>query len=285
MVFNKQLLLEFCKQQPFPGSKKYAADHPIWKCNIAMRLSPFEAWKNEDCLKLAIDNICDNVITEKWQTKYADFCKGFENAYGAVFASGNPSPQDKSCLAEWILRRFTIAKIAPKVTALAPSTMANILQEAFASDPNLEHLAKTNGVYCPMAGFGGIIEGAKRCGIKSIEAYDINLNFCNFYGWKQRDALAQTVITDKIVIACPPFGTTTERWDGTPDSMYYDFEEWCELLMQHIIAPNYIFIGPSGVEDQQRMKNGKKKIGLFGKKIGVKWWSEYTYERKNSFYI
>ena len=62
----------------------------------------------------------------------------------------------------------------------------------------------TQGVYCPMAGFGGIVEGTKEWFKKNnkninIEAYDINKNFCDWYGWEQRDVLAQHIITEEDV--------------------------------------------------------------------------------------
>ena len=160
-------------------------------------------------------------------------------------------------LAREILLRFTVAKIAPKVTALQATDFERIIKES--------KVDIRNGIYCPMAGFGGIVEGAKRYfnkrGINAeIEAYDINEDFCNYFGWERRNLLEQTIKTDKVVVACPPFGKNTERWPGTPDSMYYDFKEWCQLIKKYIIAPNYILIGP-----EISSKNG---CGLFSKKTG-----------------
>lgn len=75
-----------------------------------------------------------------------------------------------------IVNRFTIAKICPKVTALMPSKFLQIIEDS--------GIDISCGVYCPMAGFGGIIEGAKRWfkehsidSTDKIEAYDINPNF------------------------------------------------------------------------------------------------------------
>ena len=97
----------------------------------------------------------------------------------------------------------------------------------------------------------------------NIEAYDINENFCKWYGWTQRDVLAQVVHTDKVVVVCPPFGKKYEHWKGTPDEMSdIEFTDWVKLIKEHVIAPNYIFIGPETGE-------GKNKCGLFKRKLGI----------------
>lgn len=249
---SKYTLLYMCINAKFPGTIKWSADNPIWNCYVAGKVSPKEAWKDPKLLLKAIDNLFD--IVNKSKFKYPNFCirvgKAFHN-------------RDISLL-RVILDRFTIAKIAPKVTALMPSAFERIIEET--------KIDISSGIYCPMAGFGGIIEGAKRYYEKhninaEIEAYDINPIFCNYYGWQQRDVLAQHIKTNKVVFVCPPFGPNTERWKGTPDSMYYEFEEWVKLIKKHIEAPNYIFVGP---------EINSNTYGLFAKKYGIQWYPEYS---------
>ncbi|MCM1260542.1 MAG: hypothetical protein NC222_06265 [Staphylococcus sp.] len=260
---HKEQLIKDIIDLPFPGTKKWPADHPIWNCNIANKMSPKNAWGDYIMLSKAVDNLY--YITQKSlaEDKYEDFTdeiyKGFSLAY---------EKQDFNLLSCLLLNRFTVAKIAPKVTALMPSAFERILEEC--------SIDISNGIYCPMAGFGGIIEGAKRVFKKlkkepNIEAYDINANFCKYYGWINRDVLAQKIVTDKVVVACPPFGKETERWEGTPESMYYSFEEWCKLIKEQIKAPNYIFIGP-----ERKDYKPNQKCGLFKKKYGIQWYPEYS---------
>lgn len=244
-----------CFKSAFPGTDKWPADHPIWDCHIYKKLTPKEAWKNKDCIIKAVTNLF--YITNKSisKGKYPEFVRRIKKAF----------EEDGINLLREVLNRFTIAKIAPKVTALMPSAFERILKE---SGINI-----SSGLYCPMAGFGGIIRGAqeyyKRNNIKAdIEAYDINPILCKYYGWTVRDVLAQNIKTDKVVFVCPPFGPKTERWKGTPDTMYYEFEEWVQLIKQHIDAPNYIFVGPE--------KNTNiNKCGLFSKKYGIQFYPEY----------
>ena len=203
-----------------------------------------------------------NVLNKSLENgKYKSFCVKYITEL-VLFARGK-----ENRLSSLILDRFTIAKIAPKVTALHSSDLLKIIES---SGKDI-----SNGVYCPMAGFGGIVRGVQEwfnsrnlSSEGKIEAYDINKSFCDWYGWLERDALAQVVTTDKTVIACPPFGKKYEHWDGTPDAMSdISFDEWTKLLRQHIIAPDYIFIGP---ELDVNSKNAQ--CGLFKRKVGIQYY-------------
>ena len=54
--------------------------------------------------------------------------------------------------------------------------------------------------------------------------------------------------------------------------MYYDFHDWCKLIREYVIAPNYIFIGPELGKSKKKNNN----CGLFGKTMGIQWYPEYT---------
>ena len=263
---SKKRVLEICREVGFPGSNKWPKEHPIWDCSVDKALTPRDAWENDALLMKAIDNlfwICHKSIHEN---KYLDFLAKHKASFESL---------DKETIAKQVLVRFTMAKIAPKVTALQESRMLAILDES--------GVDLSCGCYCPMAGFGGIIRGCERW-LKQhkigptgkIEAFDINPFFCQWYGWGQRDVLAQVVETDKICIACPPFGEHTERWKGTPSNMYYECTEWADLIREHVKAPNYIFIGPETTDNANRYASGKKPSGLFAKKYGIQWMKEYT---------
>lgn len=259
---SKMDILQKCLVSDFPGTQKWEANNPIWDCNITGYISPKEAWNNEEYLLKAINNLFYIVTKSINENKYHDF---IERIYDAFMCN------DIKLMRE-VLNRFTIAKIVPKVTALTPPTFENIINES--------GIDISSGIYCPMAGFGGIVEGAKRYFKKhkidaNIEAFDINPNFCKYYGWVQKDVLSDYVTTDKIVFVCPPFGPKTERWKGTPDDMYYEFEEWVKLIKEHIKAPNYIFAGPE-IGNKRKEQNPNIKCGLFTKKIGIQWYPEYS---------
>lgn len=263
---SKDYVMSKCLGHQLPGNTKWPSNHPIWDCSVAKFKTPREGWNDPVMLKKAIDNLFWITNKSIIRGEYPEFVKRIHKA----FMDG------EDLLRKEILMRFTIAKICQKVTALQPSYFTKILEEA--------GVDLSCGVYCPMAGFGGIIEGAKRWFKnhnlpEKIEAYDINPNFCKWYGWTQRDVLAQKITTDKIVIVCPPFGPKTERWAGTPDKRddefgtnYLEFHDWCKLIREYVIAPNYIFIGPELGKSKKKNNN----CGLFGKTMGIQWYPEYT---------
>lgn len=251
-----QEIVDFCLISDFPGTKKWPADNPIWDCNIANRLSPRKAWRDPDILMKAVYNMFWIVQKSIKDNKYPDFVEVHKQAILAK--------DDK--LLYRVLLRFTIAKLAPKVTAL-PARL--FLQEV--TDVDL-----SNGVYCPMAGFGGIVEGCQQWFKQNnlpvnIEAYDVNAKLCKYYGWEQRDVLSQKLTTDKVVVVCPPFGTETEQWDGTDSKFLLDMEDWCLLIKEYIKAPAYVFFGPdtalSKHTDKLRFASGIRPNGLFRRKI------------------
>lgn len=256
-VFDKDFsvdgIVETCLNSAFPGTNKWPANHPIWDCFIPGYKTPKDAWHDKTLIIRAVINML------KYVKKY--LIEGTEQAFCARCLKALVNNNYFSD----ILKRFTIAKIAPKVTALDENDLLKIINEA--------GLNMNNGIYCPMAGFGGIVRAAERWSKDhnlpiNIEAYDINENFCKWYGWKQRDVLAQVIHTDKTVVVCPPFGKKYEHWKGTPDEMSdIEFLDWVKLIKEHVIAPNYIFIGPE-------LDGGKNKCGLFKRKLGISLYKE-----------
>lgn len=276
---SKTQIIEFVLSAPFVGTDKWPAAHPIWHSYIPGKLSPFDAWHNVNCVTKAVDNMFNILQTSIANRKYESFIASHKRAFENCIISNNKIIKGADLLRK-VLNRFTIAKIAPKVTALNANMFERLIAE---SNINL-----SAGVYCPMAGFGGIIEGTKKWLIKNniplankIEAYDINQSFCDWYGWSKRDVLAQTVITDKICVACPPFGEKYEHWvDIHPnvtdeeqkyyaDVSSYSFEKWVELIKEHVIASNYVFFGPE-------LNTKRNTVGLFSRKIGIQYYPEFS---------
>lgn len=264
-------IVDYCLTQDLPGNGKWPANHPIWDCYVGKNISPRDAWSNRNYLEKAVKNIFYMLPKdEKFRIRHIKEllnCQILDNRI--VYTSQK--------LLQMIQDRFTIAKIAPKVTAISGYSVKRIICE---SGINI-----ASGVYVPMSGFGGIIDGVKLWGKEQnkeveCECYDINQRLCDWYGWKQRDMLVQKVVTDKVCICCPPFGKKYEHWDGTPDEMSdIDFKEWYKLIKQYVIAPEYIIIGPeidkTGTGSNKGVdKDGKKQSGLFTKTVGVMRWTD-----------
>ena len=259
-------IVDYCLTQELPGNGKWPANHPIWDCNVGNKVSPRFAWSDRNYLEKAVKNIFYMLPKdEKFRIRHIKEllnCQMLNNRI--VYASQK--------LLQMIQDRFTIAKIAPKVTAISEYSVKKIIDES--------GIDISNGVYLPMAGFGGIYRAVKSYGDIDVETYDINEKFCHWYGWKWRNMLAQKVVTDKVCICCPPFGKKYEHWDGTPDEMSdIDFKEWYKLIKQYVIASEYIIIGPeidkTGTGSNKGVdKDGKKQSGLFTKTVGIMRWTD-----------
>lgn len=275
--YTQQDIFYTCLNSPFPGSSTYEADHPIWDCWVGDNLSPKEGWKTDSILQAAIRNwfymICYNEyqVVVNPDNKDVDTLDRLYIRYNNKWLKAlNELPYNAFDVAQEVLNRFTVSKLAPRVTAISGNKVMSIMEES--------GLDFTDGVYCPMGGFNGIPDGvqrwAKRYGKQvEIEVYDINPIFCEYFGYKQRDVTAQHIETDKTVIVCSPFSSKDEHWKGTPDvnaagiNTYCGFQEWCYIITEYIKAPNYIFIGPT--------KASKNSVGLFSKATGVAYYPEY----------
>ena len=253
------MIVDYCCKSEFPGNSKWASNHPIWDCNVGNRLPPRIAWSNKDFILKAVNNLFYIIKKDKKVRK--SFLKEFDEC----IIEDNKIISSTHRFLELILNRFTIAKIAPKVTAISGRTVKNIIDNS--------GIDISKGVYVPMSGFGGIIEGVKMWSDENgidvkCECYDINPNLCKWYGWTEKDMLNQKVITDKVCICCPPFGKRYEHWKGTPKEMSdKPFKEWYKLIKEYVISPQYIIIGPE-------IGGNNLKTGLFKKSTGVMVWTD-----------
>lgn len=285
---TEEQLIEWCLNNPFPGNNKWKANHPIWKCYVPGQPSPYNAWSDEKCIRKAVKNLFQTLDRCINESKEDSFIKRHLCAINSCIIENNKIISSDKRLLELVLARFTIAKIASKVTAISPTDCMNIFDESGID------LSKYNGIYVPMAGFGGIVEGYKRWlkkndsidKIPNIEAYDINKSFCDWYGWKQRDMLESIVETDKVCIVCPPFGKNYEHWvdsseNGISQKVINDmaditFIEWYSLIKKYVKAPAYIIIGP---ELSSNGRDVTKCGNLFKKRVGIQLWTDEIYER------
>lgn len=268
--YTQQDILDICKNEPFPGSSTYPPDSPIWTGYSGNCKTPFEAWKDEVCLVKAVRNWTYMIIfneimlhfnpDNRTQEKLDSLYTAYNNRWGKALLE-----HDNNMIAQYVLNRFTVAKIAPRVTALSANKVMKIMDEAVEAGLSFE-----KGIYSAMSGFNGIPTGArewlKKHNINAeVETYDVNPRFCKYYGYIQRDVTAQIVKTDKVVVCCPPYGPNDEKWSDTPDtnaaglSTYMGFHQWCATISRFVQSTaGYVFIGPT--------KESKNSCGLFSKK-------------------
>lgn len=281
---SKKMLVDWCLRNEFPGTEEWESEHPIWDSYLPNKLSPRQAWYNDRLISNAVNNlfwVLDKSIREN---KHKNFVNKHLKEFQICKVENSEIVYSSIKLLRFVLNRFTIAKIAPKVTSLSAKDIKKILDD---SDMDI-----SNGVYLPMAGFGGIKNAVEMWFEEHnipkrndswnhlIEAYDINQYFCDWYGWTQKDMLSDVVVTDKICICCPPFGKKYEHWKGTPNEMSdTSFKEWYHLIKKHVISKDYIIIGPevdfTGTESNKGLdKSGKKRNCLFSKTHRIMRWDD-----------
>ena len=159
---------------------------------------------------------------------------------------------NKKEISNLILERFTIAKIAPRVTSMSKIEAKKWLLES--------KLDLSKGIYDPCGGFGGRKKACEELGIK-YEGYDVNENLIKLVGHSYQDLITmEPIITDKIVFTSPPW-LDKECWPGSNGSIteIHEKEWWYDLIQQKIKAPHYILVNGS-------KNNIKRNNGLFGKR-------------------
>jgi hypothetical protein len=202
-------------------------------CSVGRHASPKFAWEDAELRFRAEENLAQQI--------------GFGGQCLKKFLSGKYTPQ------ELIIQRFTIAKIAPRVTSMSASQCKTLLKDYIP-------LLKEKGIYDPCGGFGGRKEFAKQIGIE-YESYDVNPVLIKEVGHEYRDLITMPAIeTGHVVFTSPPW-EDKEVWPGSNGSNteIHDKQWWYDLIREKVKAPYYIFIN-GAFENEQH----KDKTGLFG---------------------
>ncbi|MDR2436603.1 MAG: hypothetical protein LBD17_00810 [Endomicrobium sp.] len=221
---------------PLDMTRKFPIEDPLElfrnKCWVGKNKSPWEAWTNYDLRFRAEENFAKQL--------------GFGGNLLKKTLSGRYS------INNLILERFTIAKIAPRVTSMSKSEAKKWL---LASGFDL-----SKGVYDPCGGFNGRKEACIELGIK-YESYDVNPDLIRLVGHSYRDLITMDpVTTDKIVFTSPPWNDK-ECWPGSNGSIteIHEKEWWYELIQRKVRAPHYILV--NGAENESG-----RLSGLFGQR-------------------
>jgi hypothetical protein len=205
------------------------------KCWVGRKSSPFDAWNNKELRFLAEENFASQL--------------GFGgNLLKKVLNS-------KKSIGELILERFTIAKIAPRVTVMSKNEAIKWLTTS--------GLDLSQGVYDPCGGFGGRKEACNELGIE-YEGYDVNPELIRLVGHSYQDLISMDpIVTNKIVFTSPPWNDK-ECWLGSNGSIteIHEKEWWYTLIQQKIKAPHYIFVNGA-------INDNKRNNGLFGQRNKV----------------
>jgi hypothetical protein len=146
-----------------------------------------------------------------------------------------------------LYERFTIAKIAPKVTVGSKHEAKKHLIEA------QSRWGKLAGVINPCAGFGGWAAAANELQLPVV-GRDINPFLIDQFGWEYCDLLTCDPVSTDYIVWCSPPVYDKETWGQSIELK--SAEWWYSLIQEKIRAPHYIFV--NGTDDPSG--------GLFGNK-------------------
>lgn len=174
------------------------------------KLSPFEAWQDKRLVETAARN----------RLKYV----------------GNCEPKS-------IVRGFSVAQIAPRVSVFKPSTAEKLIKR---------YLNNFSEIFDPFSGFSGRMLGANRCG-KTYVGQDINedhvresneiiqykqLKSCSI---KVQDILEDREQIHESLFTCPPYGGK-EHWNAGNDEIEKTCDEWISICLERYKCKTYLFV-------------------------------------------
>jgi hypothetical protein len=194
------------------------------KCHVGKLKNPWEGFNDPELKFRAEENLAKYITWPGMLERFLKF------------------KQDKM-----LYDRFTIAKIAPRVTAGSKNEAKKHIIQA------CKMWGIPKKIINPCAGFGGWARACEDLKIP-FEGFDVNPDLINFFDWKYQDLLTMnTITTDSWIWTSPPV-FDKETW-GQPIELQSQ-EWWYNLIQQRIKAPHYIFV--NGTNDPSG--------GLFGNK-------------------
>lgn len=183
----------------------------IYEASRKGKLSPLKAWEDKDLiLKSALNRL-----------KYV-----------------------KSCTPEDVLRGFSVAKIAPRVSLFSSSLADSLIKE---------YLNNFNEIVDPFSGFSGRMIGSS-INNKSYIGKDINKKHVDesneiieYLNLKNCSVKVEDILKKKNIekyeclFTCPPYGGK-EHWNENNDEVEKSCDDWIDLCLQHYDCKKYLFV-------------------------------------------
>lgn len=192
----------------------------IYEANRKGQKSPLEAWHDKDLiLKCALNRL-----------RYVGSC----------------TPED-------ILRGFSVAKIAQRVSLFSSSLASRLIKT---------HLNNYNEIADPFSGFSGRMIGAeiehkkyigKDINEKHVQESNEIIKYMNLKNSQVtvEDILAKKNIEEyECLFTCPPYGGK-EHWNKNNDEVEKSCDEWIDICLEKYKCEKYLFV----VDKTEKYKN------------------------------
>lgn len=183
------------------------------------KLSPYQAWQDKE-------------LVEK-------------SALNRLQYTGNCSPES-------VVKGFSVAQIAPRVSVFKPNTAEYLIKK---------YLNDFSEIFDPFSGFSGRMLGAANCQKRYIgqdinedhvkESNEIiqykNLQNCSV---KVQDIISDSNGTYECLLTCPPYGGK-EHWNINNDEVEKSCDEWIDLCLAKYSCKKYLFV----VDETEKYKD------------------------------
>lgn len=184
----------------------------IYEASKTGYLSPFEAWQNKDLvLRSALNRL-----------QYVGNCKP-----------------------ETVIRGFSVARIAPKVSVFKSSLVETLVKK---------YLRTSETIFDPFSGFSGRMLGAVRCNKRYI-GQDLNEKhvresneIINFKQLQNCMIIQQDILKDSkktfqntSLFTCPPYADK-EFWTKDRSEVTKTCDEWITLCLEKYKCDRYLFV-------------------------------------------
>lgn len=183
----------------------------LFKASKKGFLSPAEAWKDKSLV--------------------------VESAMNRLLYVGRCRPED-------VVRGFSIANIAPKVSVFKPKYAQELISK---------YLSDATEIFDPFSGFSGRMLACANLGKKYV-GQDVNKDHVResneIIAYKHIEDLAQVrvqdILTDSCkehdcLFTCPPYGGK-EHWNESNDEVEKSCDEWIEICLQKYRCRKYLFV-------------------------------------------
>lgn len=241
-TYSKDFLEIFKTDLPFPYSNASFTDKSnyglirhfhksIYEANRKGYLSPIEAWKDKNLIKKSALN----------RLQYVN-----------------------SCSSKDVLRGFSVAKIAPKVSVFSPSMAAKLIKQ---------YLGEYSTIVDPFSGFSGRLLGSAECG-KTYVGKDLNEKhvaesneIIHYRNLQNCSVVVEDILKKENVeeydclFTCPPY-EDKEHWNE--NDMPKTCDEWIDICMKMYKCKKYLFVVDETKKYKSSIVNIIKNKSHFG---------------------
>ena len=148
-----------------------------------------------------------------------------------------------SCTAQDVLRGFTVAKIAPKISVFKSTLAERLIQK---------YLNEYSEIFDPFSGFSGRLIGAQNCNKKYIgqDINEMHVSESNeiiaYKNYTKAVVTLQDILTDtphdyECLFTCPPYGGK-EHWNWDNDEVEKTCDEWIDICLEKYKCKKYLFV-------------------------------------------